>query len=48
MISESDNVMLVVNVVQVLIEGKWYMLEIAVLPDGIVYSIVQVGRGECE
>lgn len=46
MISESDDVELVVNVVQVLIEGKWYILEIAVLPDGVVHSIVQVGRGE--
>ena len=48
MISEDDDVMLVVTVIRVRIGGLWYELEIAVLPNGQVYSIVQVGLGRTE
>jgi hypothetical protein len=48
MSTKDDDLILVINIVKVLIEGRWYTLEIAVLPSGVVHSIIQIGRGEEE
>lgn len=44
--SYDGDTVLMINVVRVEIEGVWYVLEIAVLPNGIIHSIIQVGKGE--
>lgn len=43
--SYDGDTMLVITVVCVKIDRVWYTLEIAVTPDGVVHSIIQVGKG---